>query len=133
MDILGRLCRCLPNARTAWCLLAARSRIRWLLGAPQRGELMVSGDRSDIGAGYSMLLVWRWLAEVGRYSLRCLVIRANQHVCNGPLRADALRQRPLVRPRTCPQTTCEVSPSVGCRTGGPRSWASYREHRFSDI
>jgi hypothetical protein len=41
-----------------------------------------------------MLLVWRWLEEMGRYGPRRRVIRANLHVWNGPLRTDVLRERP---------------------------------------
>ena len=111
MDILGRLCRRIRTARPAWRLLAARRRTGWVLGAPQRGESMVSDHRSDICARHSMLLVWCWLEEMGRYSLRCRVIRANLHVCNGPLRLDVLRERPNRRSWTWPHEL----PAKSCR------------------
>jgi hypothetical protein len=37
------------------------------------------------------------LEEMGRHGLRCRVIRANLHVCNGPLRAEMLGERPYLR------------------------------------
>jgi hypothetical protein len=93
MDILGRLCRRLPTACHACCLLAPRKHTGWILGAPQRSGFVVSGDRSDIAARHSMLLFWRGLEEMGGYGLRCRVIRINLHVCDGPLKVDVLRER----------------------------------------
>ena len=52
---------------------------------------MVSGDRSHSAARHSVLLVWRWLEEMGRHGLWCRVICANLHVCNGPLKAKMRR------------------------------------------
>ena len=61
---------------------------------------MVSGDRSDIAARHSVLLVWRWLEEMGRHGLRCRVICANLHICNGPLKAEMLGERPYTTGNT---------------------------------
>ena len=91
LDTAGWLCWRLPAACAAWRLLAACRCTGWFLGTHGRGRSVASGDRSDIAARHSMLLVWRWLEEMGRHGLRCRVIRASLHVCNGPLRASAAR------------------------------------------